>query len=311
MNSSPRFDSLDYLAFFGLKDHPFRITPDTEYFYPSRAHKAALEALRYAILRREGFLVLTGEPGLGKTLLIRLLFRELPPEVETAVILTPALGPEELLEAILEDLELPHTGPKENLLRGFRDYLLRLAEGGRTLLLVVDEAQNLPAESLEELRLLSNFETEKGKLLQILLSGQPLLEEKLRRPELSQLAQRITLWERLEPLSPEETLDYVRFRLARAGGAGITFEKRAEKELYRLSRGIPRVINKLMDRTLLVAYAYGRPRISAPMLREAAEAAALTLEIPLEGKRKYFYLILLLFVLILLGMAGYVYFLGG
>ncbi|WP_210534619.1 ExeA family protein [Thermosulfurimonas marina] len=267
--------------------------------------------MRYAILRREGFLVLTGEPGLGKTLLIRLLFRELPPEVETAVILTPALGPEELLEAILEDLELPHTGPKENLLRGFRDYLLRLAEGGRTLLLVVDEAQNLPAESLEELRLLSNFETEKGKLLQILLSGQPLLEEKLRRPELSQLAQRITLWERLEPLSPEETLDYVRFRLARAGGAGITFEKRAEKELYRLSRGIPRVINKLMDRTLLVAYAYGRPRISAPMLREAAEAAALTLEIPLEGKRKYFYLILLLFVLILLGMAGYVYFLGG
>lgn len=275
MNSWDRSANIpDYIKFFGLQDHPFRMTPDTDYFYPSAQHKAALETLKYGILKREGFLVLTGQPGLGKTLLIRLLLKELPPEVLTAMVLTPTLGPRELLEALLEDLGLQAQGSKENLLRIFRDYLFQLAQEGRTLLLVIDEAQNLPPESLEELRLLSNFETEKGKLLQILLSGQPLLEEKLRSPEFAQLAQRITVWERLEPFRSEEVLDYVRYRLARAGGR-VGFNSGAGKELYRLSGGIPRVINKIMDRALLIAFARGRTGLNASLVKEAAQAAAI------------------------------------
>ncbi len=310
MNSSHKsVDVPDYLSFFGLKDHPFRITPDTDYFYPSQAHKAALEALKYGILRREGFLVLTGEPGMGKTLLIRMLFKELPSEVVTAMILTPALGPEALFEAILEDLEIPASGSKESLLRAFRDYLFELSREGRTLLLVIDEAQNLPAESLEELRLLSNFETEKGKLLQILLSGQPALEEKLRSPELSQLAQRITVWERLAPFPREELLDYVRFRLARAGGTGVMLARGADKELERLSRGVPRVINKIMDRALLVAFARGSHRITPEILREAAEAAALDFVVGKTRRRVSWIVGLLAGLILILGLI-YVYFMG-
>jgi len=313
MNSSVKSTDIpDYLAFFGLRDHPFRMTPDTDYFYPSRQHKAVFEALKYGLMKREGFLVLTGEPGMGKTLLIRLLFRELPQNVLTAMILTPTLGPKELIEAILEDLSIPASGSKENLLKTFRDYLFGLSSEDKTLLLVIDEAQNLPEESLEELRLLSNFETEKGKLLQILLSGQPLLEEKLRSPALSQLAQRITIWERLEPFTKEEALDYVRFRLARAGAAGVVFRRGADKELHRLSGGIPRVINKIMDRALLIAFAQGSSSLSPKILREAAEVSALSITVkPFQKRslRKYLLWGFLGF-LILLGLV-YAVFMGG
>ncbi len=309
MNLSPKSVEVpDYLDFFGLRDHPFRMTPDTDYFYPSSSHRAALEAIKYGLLRQEGFLVLTGEPGMGKTLLIRLLLRELPPQVVTAMVLTPTLGPKELLEALLEDLEIGAQGSKEFLLKTFRNYLFRLAEEGRILLLIIDEAQNLPSESLEELRLLSNFETEKGKLIQILLSGQPLLEEKLRSPELFQLAQRITVWEHLAPFGPQETLDYVRFRLARAGMSGLVFDERVAKELHRLTGGIPRVINKLMDRALLVAFARGTQKITPSILREAAEAAALPKERVFRNRGDYL-LWLLLFFLLALGL-GYAFLMG-
>ncbi|OAQ20570.1 ExeA family protein [Thermosulfurimonas dismutans] len=299
----------DYLGFFGLRDHPFRMTPDTDYFYPSPEHKAALESLKYGILKREGFLVLTGEPGMGKTLLIRLLFKELPTDVLTAMVLTPTLGPKELFEAILEDLSIPASGSKESLLKTFRDYLFGLAKEGKTLLLVIDEAQNLPVESLEELRLLSNFETEKGKLLQILLSGQPLLEEKLRSSDLSQLAQRITIWEKLEPFGREEVLDYVRFRLARAGGAGVVFSRGVDRELHRLTGGIPRVINKVMDRALLIAFARGTSRVSPQIVREAAEAAALSIRTSRKTTLRKYVLWGFLGLLILLGLV-YAVFVG-
>lgn len=310
MNSWVRSNEMpDYLGFFGLRDHPFRMTPDTDYFYPSSEHKAAFESLKYGILKREGFLVLTGEPGMGKTLLIRLLFKELPTDVLTAMILTPTLGPKELFEAILEDLSIPASGSKESLLKTFRDYLFGLAKEGKTLLLVIDEAQNLPVESLEELRLLSNFETEKGKLLQILLSGQPLLEEKLRSPALSQLAQRITIWEKLEPFGREEVLDYVRFRLARAGGAGVVFSRGVDRELHRLTGGIPRVINKVMDRALLIAFARGTSRVSPQIVREAAEAAALSIRTSRKTTLRKYVLWGFLGLLILLGLV-YAVFIG-
>lgn len=310
MNSWVRSNEMpDYIGFFGLRDHPFRMTPDTDYFYPSSEHKAAFESLKYGILKREGFLVLTGEPGMGKTLLIRLLFKELPTDVLTAMILTPTLGPKELFEAILEDLSIPASGSKESLLKTFRDYLFGLAKEGKTLLLVIDEAQNLPVESLEELRLLSNFETEKGKLLQILLSGQPLLEEKLRSPALSQLAQRITIWEKLEPFGREEVLDYVRFRLARAGGAGVVFSRGVARELHRLTGGIPRVINKVMDRALLIAFARGTSRVSPQIVREAAEAAALSIRTSRKTTLRKYVLWGFLGLLILLGLV-YAVFIG-
>ena len=264
----------DYLEFFGLKDHPFRLTPDTKYFFPSEPHQKAFEVLRYGLNRGEGFLILTGKPGAGKTLLLRILLKEKDPSKELALLLSPNLNPRELLIAILEDLGIKISGKenKEQLLRLFYDYLLKIAKENRTLLLVIDEAQNLPLESLEELRLLSNFETEEKKLLQILLVGQPSLEEKLKSPALAQLLQRITIWERLEPLSSKEILSYVQFRWHRAGGAGLYLDRGAKRLLYRISEGLPRQINKIMDRAVLFAAAEGKKTISKKFLKEAAES---------------------------------------
>jgi len=264
----------DYLEFFGLEDHPFRLTPDTKYFFPSEPHQRVFEVLRYGLNRGEGFLVLTGEPGAGKTLLLRLLLNEEDPSRELALLFSPTLKPEELLVAILEDLGIELSGKenKEYLLRLFYDHLLKLAQEGKTLLLVIDEAQNLPLESLEELRLLSNFETEQKKLIQILLTGQPSLDEKLRSPALAQLLQRITIWERLEPLSLEETLNYIQFRWHRAGGANLWLDKGALRLLYKVSKGLPRQINKIMDRAVLFAAAEGKESLSKKVIREAIES---------------------------------------
>ncbi|WP_022853393.1 ExeA family protein [Thermodesulfatator atlanticus] len=264
----------DYLEIFGLKDHPFRLTPDTDYFFPSETHVKTFEIIKYGLLRGEGFISLTGEPGTGKTLLLRLLLNELPKEKEIAIILSPTLSPIDLLRAILEDLEIPFStvDSKEQLLRRFRDYLINISHEGKTLILVIDEAQNLPSESLEELRLLSNLETEKKKLVQILLVGQPLLEEKLKRPELSQLLQRITINECLSSLSREETLDYILFRWEKAGGSNLEISYTARKLLYQHSKGIPRSINKIMDRAILFAAAKNTNKIDKEIVVDALES---------------------------------------
>lgn len=280
----------DYLQFFGFQDYPFRLTPDTRYFFPSSRHKAVLETIRYGLARGEGFLVLVGDPGIGKTMLLRILLKELTEErYRTALIMTPALEPKELLQAILEDVQLPFkaSDSKERLLRTFQRYLLQEAAQGRQFVLVVDEAQNLPAESLEEIRLLSNLETEDKKLLQILLVGQLSLEEKLQMPQLRQLKQRISLWERLEPLSPDEVSWYTQYRMARAGGASVPFDKGAEKLLCDASGHVPRLINKIMDRALLVAASRLERHISAEILREALKTLGPTLEasVPSAGRR--------------------------
>ncbi len=262
-----------YLDFFGLKDHPFRLTPDTHYFFPSRTHQEALKILSYGVENGEGFLVLTGKPGSGKTMLLRLLLKNLPPSMETAILLTTNLSPREIIEAILEDLglEIPVQASKEVLWRIFRDYLLKLAHENRRLLLVIDEAQNLPEESLEELRLLSNLETENSKLLQILLAGQPLLNQKLVSPNLSQLLQRITIWSEVKGLERDELAPYINYRLIKAGGTSIVLEEKAEKVLYSLSQGLPRLVNKIMDRALLLAAAEEEATIDPPLIRLAAQ----------------------------------------
>ncbi len=263
----------NYLRFFGLKDEPFRLTPDTRYFFPSEAHKAILEVLRYGLKSGEGFLVLTGEPGTGKTMLLRLLLKALSPQVESAVILTPTLYPKELIEAILDDLGLPYdpSSSKEWLLRTFKDYLLAKATEGKKLVVIIDEAQNLPEESLEELRLLSNLEVDDRKLLQIILAGQPPLLKKLTSPTLSQLAQRISIWETVTPLKPQEILAYVNFRLFKAGGALVYLHPGCEKFLFEFTQGLPRLINKVMDRVLLLAASKGERFISPVLILEAAE----------------------------------------
>lgn len=262
-----------YLTFFGLKDEPFRLTPDTRYFFPSEAHKGVLEVLDYGLRTQEGFLVLTGEPGTGKTMLLRLLLKGLSPEVESAVILTPTLYPKELIEAILDDLGLPYdpNSSKEWLLRTFKDYLLAKAVEGKSLVVIIDEAQNLPEESLEELRLLSNLELDDRKLIQIILAGQPPLLEKLTSENLTQLAQRISIWETVTPLKPDEILSYVNFRLFKASGTLIYFAPRCEKILYEITQGLPRLINKIMDRVLLVAASKGEKKITPLLIIEAAE----------------------------------------
>jgi len=284
----------DYLQFFGFQDYPFRLTPDTRYFFPSSRHKAVLETIRYGLARGEGFLVLVGDPGIGKTMLLRILLKDLNEDrYRTALIMTPALEPKELLQAVLEDVRLPFdpTDSKERLLRAFQQYLLEEAVNGRQFVLVVDEAQNLPAESLEEIRLLSNLETEDKKLIQILLVGQSSLEEKLNRPELRQLKQRISLWERLEPLSSDEVSWYTQYRMTRAGGAAVPFDKGAEKLLCDASGHVPRLINKIMDRALLVAASRLERHISSESLREALKTLEPTLENPVpHPKRRLFWM---------------------
>ncbi|MBN2468698.1 MAG: AAA family ATPase, partial [Deltaproteobacteria bacterium] len=211
-----------YEEFFGLKDTPFRLTPDPEYYFPSDVHKEALQTLLYSIRAGEGFVQITGEPGTGKTLILRTIMRQLGSKVTTALILNPSLSPSELLRVILEDLGLDplqtEEKPKEALLRYFRDTLLEKARHGIKTVIIIDEAQNLPNETMEELRLLSNLETEKEKLLQIILVGQVELEKKLRNPELKQLNQRITIRYRLKPLSKQDAIAYIYHRINVAGG---------------------------------------------------------------------------------------------
>jgi general secretion pathway protein A len=201
---------MSYEEFFHLKDAPFRLTPDPDYFFPSGVHKEALDTMVYSIRTGEGFVMITGTPGVGKTLLVRKLLRELGDKVNLALVLNPTISPRELLSVILDDLGITTMEESQNvsqemLLRRFRDNLLNKSSQGIKTIIIIDEAQNLPKATLEELRMLSNLESDKEKLLQIILVGQLELEERLQYDEMKQLAQRITIRYRLTPLSSEET----------------------------------------------------------------------------------------------------------
>jgi len=270
---------MDYEEFFVLKDTPFRLTPDPDYYFPSDVHKEALQTLLYSIRAREGFIQITGDPGLGKTVTLRALLKQLGDEVTTALILNPRLSPEELLRVILEDLgvTLDETASrsKEDLLRQFREVLLEWAVKGVNTVLIIDEAQNLPNDTLEELRLLSNLETDKEKLLQIILVGQLELEEKLKTPELKQLDQRITIRYRLKPLSRLDTAAYIQHRMRVAGGKDSTrFPPGVLKGIFKASRGIPRLINILCERALMAAFIDGKNTIEREHLKKAVESIA-------------------------------------
>src|SRR5450755_1331781 len=263
-----------YTSFFGLSEKPFAITPDPRYLYLSERHAEALAHLLYGINESGGFIQLTGEVGTGKTTIVRTLLSRVPHHADVAVILNPRVTPVEFLLTICEELGLAISDADRNSVKQMVDALnrrlLNAHAEGRRIIVLVDEAQNLSIDVLEQVRLLTNLETPTQKLLQIILIGQPELRELLDRTDLRQLAQRITGRYHLMPLSREETIGYVRHRLRVAGATEEIFTPGALLELHRLSLGIPRVINVACDRALLGAYTQETKKITASLVRRAA-----------------------------------------
>jgi general secretion pathway protein A len=263
-----------YTSFFGLNEKPFAITPDPRYLYLSERHTEALAHLAYGISEAGGFIQLTGEVGTGKTTVLRSLLQQLPPHCDVALILNPRVTPAEFLVAICDELHLAVPegagGSVKALVDLLTHYLLDAHGRGRRTVLMVDEAQNLDADVLEQVRLLTNLETATQKLLQIILIGQPELRAVLARPELRQLAQRVTGRYHLEALRGRETQAYVRHRSRVAGATRDLFTAAAVREIHRLSRGVPRIINVIADRALLGAYTRDEHEANSRLVREAA-----------------------------------------
>jgi general secretion pathway protein A len=263
-----------YTSFFGLAEKPFAITPDPRYLYLSERHAEALAHLLYGINESGGFIQLTGEVGTGKTTVVRTLLSRVPHHADVAVILNPRVTPVEFLLTICEELGVGVADADRDSVKQMVDALnrrlLNAHAEGRRIIVLVDEAQNLSIDVLEQVRLLTNLETPTQKLLQIILIGQPELRELLDRTDLRQLAQRITGRYHLKPLSREETKGYVRHRLRVAGATEEIFTPGALVELHRLSLGIPRVINVACDRALLGAYTQETKKITASLVRQAA-----------------------------------------
>ena len=262
-----------YTSFFGLNEKPFSITPDPRYLFMSERHGEALAHLVYGVTESGGFIQLTGEVGTGKTTLCRtLLLNRMPGNADVAVVLNPQLSAPEFLEAICEELsiEVPSPGGSiKALINALNKHLLSAHAEGRRTILIVDEAQNLAPDVLEEVRLLTNLETSKQKLLQIILIGQPELRELLARNDLRQLAQRITGRYHLEPLTRDETDQYIEHRLQVAGALGEVFDAGAKRAVFKLSQGVPRLINVICDRALLGAYSQGMRIVNRRLVHRA------------------------------------------
>src|ERR1700730_5184031 len=263
-----------YLSFFGLHEKPFAITPDPRYLYLSERHAEALAHLLYGINEAGGFVQLTGEVGTGKTTIVRSLLAQTPKNAEIALILNPRMTAPEFLLTICEELGIGVQNSAPGSLKDLVDilsyYLLHAHAAGKRVVLVVDEAQNLSPDVLEQVRLLTNLETNTQKLLQIILIGQPELRELLSRNELRQLPQRTTGRYHLNPLSRDETSAYVRHRLRVAGATTDILAPAALNEVFRLSQGEPGVINVICDRALLGAYSLDRHRVTTTLVRNAA-----------------------------------------
>ena len=245
-----------YLDFYGLREYPFNVTSDPSFLYLSHSHREAFDHIIFGIEHKKGFIGITGEIGAGKTTLCRALLNKINPNVKTALIFNPTLPETQLLEAIVRDFGIkPKSKNKVSLLKELNTFLLQQLEEGNNAVLIIDEAQNLRPPTLEAIRMLSNLETEKEKLLQIVLVGQPQLRDKLDAPNMVQLRQRMAVRFHLNALSRDEVRSYINHRLSVAGSDGsIFFNDDAIEPIYSYSGGIPRVINLLCDKSLLLGF---------------------------------------------------------
>jgi general secretion pathway protein A len=270
-----------YEDYYGFTEKPFSLTPDPKYLFKSESHANAFELLQYAIRRREGFLVVTGDIGTGKTTLCRALLEEIDRNTFSALVLNPFLSEQDLLTLILQDFgvvsredvkrgRLAHVS-KQELIETLYDFLLSLLPLRANAVLIIDEAQNLPMPVLEQIRILSNLETDKEKLLQIMLVGQLDLQQSLKAPQMRQLDQRVSIRYQLQPLTRDEVAAYISHRVRIAGpSTTVSFESKAIDMVHRRTAGIPRLVNLLCDRTLLAAYSARTNRVAPEMVKQAS-----------------------------------------
>jgi general secretion pathway protein A len=272
-----------YEDYYGFVEKPFSLTPDPKYLYKSESHANAFDLLQYGIRRREGFIVVTGDIGTGKTTLCRALLDQLDSRTFTALVLNPFIAEDDLLRQILQDFGIVSREEmrrgrlagvsRQELIETLNDFLLSLLPLRATALLIIDEAQNLPRPVLEYIRMLSNLETDKEKLLQIVMVGQLNLKDVLRSPELRQLDQRVSIRYQLQPLTGEETAAYVAHRVTIAGGgSAVSFTPKALQWVHKYTAGIPRLINLLCDRALLAAYSERAMRVTPEMVQKGARS---------------------------------------
>lgn len=262
-----------YLEYYNLKSEPFSITPDPRFLFFSEKHQEAFNHLLFGIHQRKGFIELTGEVGAGKTTICRKLLEELGDKYKTALVLNPCLSAHQLLKTIVLEFGLRPRGiDRVAYLQVLNEFVLAEVNAGHDVVLIIDEAQDLSDELLEQVRLLSNLETDHQKLMQIILMGQPELRDKLAQPKLRQLRQRITVRYHLEPLTVEETGAYVRHRMATAGANGRpAFDEGAIKQVYKYSDGIPRLINAVCDKALLAGFVQQTDLIDKSVMKLAIE----------------------------------------
>ena len=294
-----------YQQYFNFNSAPFSIAPDPHFIFMSEQHQEGLALLLYGIRQEGGFVALTGEVGTGKTTLCHCLLEQLPENVDIALVLNPKLNTLELLATICDELQIEYDEEKQSikhLIDRINKHLLAAHADNRKTILMIDEAQNLSLDVLEQIRLLTNLETSKSKLLQIILVGQPELKQLLEKPELRQLNQRITARYHLTPLSYAETRDYISHRLAVSGGQISLFNQAAVKKVYQLSEGIPRLVNVICDKALLGAYATDQKLVTAKTIVQAAQE---NFNLPLSSKTPFVKKFLLSMMLAGLMIAAY------
>jgi general secretion pathway protein A len=299
-----------YLEYFNLKEQPFSITPDPRFLYMSARHREALAHLLYGLGEGGGFVQLTGEVGTGKTTICRCLLEQVPENVDIAIVMNPKVTANELLATVCEELGVNHPGDGasiKTLVDILNRYLLDAHARGRRTVLIIDEAQNLSTDVLEQVRLLTNLETPTQKLLQIILIGQPELRELLSRENMRQLAQRITARYHLEPISGEEADAYIRHRLQICGSSRNLFSRRAVERIHSLSGGIPRLINVLCDRSLLGTYVEGKDMVDQKIVSKASREVLAESAGDSGRRRAWLPLLAGGLVVLLLALAAFVY----